>query len=40
MNALDNPLLNGAKQGLYLAAGLALATGILAGFLIGRRNKA
>lgn len=40
MNALDNPLLNGAKQGLYLAAGLALAAGILAGFLIGRRKKA
>jgi ketosteroid isomerase-like protein len=40
MNTLDNPLPDGAKQGLYLAAGLALATGILAGCLIGRRKKA
>ncbi len=40
MNVLDNPLLNAAKSGLYLAAGAALAAGLIVGLLLGKRKKA
>jgi ketosteroid isomerase-like protein len=40
MNALDNPLLNGAKNGLYMAAGAGLIGGLIVGLLLGRRKKA
>lgn len=39
MNVLDNPLLNAAKGGLYLAAGAALAGGVVIGLLMGKRKK-
>ena len=39
MNVLDNPLLGAAKAGLYVAGGAALAVGLRAGILIGRRRK-
>jgi len=35
-NVLDNPLLNTAKQALYVAAGVALLIGLGAGLLIAR----
>jgi ketosteroid isomerase-like protein len=35
-NVLDNPLLNAAKGTLYWAGGIALAVGLLGGFLVGR----
>lgn len=38
MNALDNPLLNGAKNALYLAAGVALTVGLLVGRLLVKRR--
>jgi ketosteroid isomerase-like protein len=40
MNALDNPLLNAAKKSLFIASGLAVAIGLLLGWLLGRRKKA
>lgn len=40
MNVLDNPLLNAAKSGLFLAAGAALASGLIVGILLGKRKKA
>jgi hypothetical protein len=39
-NLLDNPLINAAKSGLYLAAGVALAAGLVLGLLVGKRKKA
>ncbi len=39
MNALDNPLLNAAKKGLYIASGLTAIIGLLIGILIGKRLK-
>ena len=40
MNVLDNPLINAAKGGLYLAAGAALVGGLVLGLLLGKRKKA
>jgi ketosteroid isomerase-like protein len=40
MNVLDNPLLNAAKNGLYMAAGAALIGGLIVGLLLGKRKKA
>ena len=40
MNVLDNPLLNTAKDSLYLAAGVALLLGIGIGVLLSRRKRA
>lgn len=39
MNVLDNPLINAAKGGLYLAAGAAAAGGLVVGWLLGKRKK-
>jgi ketosteroid isomerase-like protein len=39
MNVLNNPLLDGAKQALYWAGAGALAVGLLAGFLLGKRKR-
>jgi ketosteroid isomerase-like protein len=39
-NLLNNPLLNAAKSGLYLAAGVALVAGLVIGLLLGKRKKA
>lgn len=40
LNALDNPLINGAKQSLvWIGVGAGVA-GILVGFLLGKRKKA
>ena len=38
MNVLDNPILRAAKGGLYLAGGIALAMGIVIGFMLGKRR--
>ncbi|MEO5959236.1 MAG: nuclear transport factor 2 family protein [Opitutaceae bacterium] len=40
MNALDNPILNAAKNGLYWAAGVAAIAGLLIGLLLGKRKRA
>ncbi len=40
MNVLDNPLLNGAKNALYPAVGLALVIGLAIGLIVGKRRKA
>jgi ketosteroid isomerase-like protein len=39
MNVLDNPLLNAAKNTVYLAGGGALVVGLIAGILLGRRRR-
>lgn len=39
MNVLDNPILGAAKGSLYAVGGGALAAGLLAGFLLGRRRR-
>lgn len=39
MNTLDNPLLTAAKNGLYVAAGVALVIGILIGRIFAKRGK-
>lgn len=39
MNTLDNPLLTAAKNGLYVAAGVALLIGILIGRIFAKRRK-
>lgn len=39
MNVLDNPLLNTAKNGLYLATAVALLAGIGIGILIARKKR-
>jgi ketosteroid isomerase-like protein len=39
INALDNPLLNGAKKGLYLGAGISGVIGLLLGILLGQSRK-
>jgi ketosteroid isomerase-like protein len=39
-NLIDNPLLNAAKTGLYVAGGVALLVGLVVGVLIGKRRKA
>jgi ketosteroid isomerase-like protein len=38
-NLLDNPLLKAAKSGLYLAGGVALAVGLILGWLVGKRKQ-
>jgi uncharacterized protein (TIGR02246 family) len=38
-NLFDNPLLNGAKRTVGWAAGIALAIGLVLGFLLGRRRR-
>jgi ketosteroid isomerase-like protein len=40
MNVLDNPLLNGAKQGLFWIGGVALAAGVVLGWLLRRPKRA
>ena len=40
MNVLDNPLLNAAKSGIYVAAGVSILIGLVIGLLIGKRKKA
>jgi len=40
MNVLDNPLLNGAKQALFWAAGGALVVGLIVGWLVRRPKRA
>jgi len=40
MNVLDNPILTAAKNGLYLAAGVALIIGILIGMALWKRRRA
>ena len=39
-NALDNPLLNGAKNALYWVGGVAILLGLLIGWIIGMRRRA
>jgi ketosteroid isomerase-like protein len=39
MNVLDNPLLNGAKQALFWAAGGALVAGLIVGWLVRRPRR-
>lgn len=39
MNVLDNPLLNTAKNSLYVAAGVALLLGTGIGIILSRRRK-
>lgn len=38
-NAIDNPLLNSAKVGLYIGAGIALLVGLIVGLWIGKRKN-
>jgi hypothetical protein len=40
LNALDNPLINGAKKSLMWAVVAAGVIGLVAGLLIGKRKKA
>jgi ketosteroid isomerase-like protein len=40
LNALDNPVLNSAKNTLFTGAGAGVVVGAILGFFIGRRNKA
>ncbi len=40
MNVLDNPLLNAAKNSLYVASGVALLLGVGIGVMISRRKRA
>jgi ketosteroid isomerase-like protein len=40
LNALDNPILNGASGMLYWGAGGAGALGLLVGWLLGKRKRA
>jgi ketosteroid isomerase-like protein len=39
-NLLDNPLLNGAKSGLYWAGGVSAAAGLALGLILGKRRGA
>lgn len=39
-NLFDNPLLAAAKKLAYIAGGVALVVGLVAGFLLGRRRRA
>jgi len=39
MNVLNNPLLDAAKKGLYVAAGVALVVGLIVGLLLRRRKQ-
>jgi ketosteroid isomerase-like protein len=39
-NLFDNPLLTAAKRLAYIAGGVALVVGLVAGFLLGRRRRA
>ena len=39
-NLFDNPLLAAAKKLAYIAGGVALVVGLVAGFLLGRRKRA
>jgi len=38
-NIFDNPLLNAAKKGLWLAAGGSLLLGVFGGWIVGRRRR-
>lgn len=38
-NLFDNPMLSFAKRMMYIAAGVALLLGLVAGVVIGRRRK-
>jgi ketosteroid isomerase-like protein len=40
VDALNNPLMNAARQGMYWAGGAAAVIGLVLGWLIGRRKKA
>lgn len=40
LNALDNPILNGAKSALYAAAGVGGVIGVVFSFVVFRRKKA
>jgi ketosteroid isomerase-like protein len=39
LNALDNPLLNAAKQSLYWVGGVAAMIGLIIGLLLGKRKR-
>jgi ketosteroid isomerase-like protein len=39
LNALDNPILNTAKNSLFVASGICLVIGLLVGLVIGRSAK-
>jgi len=39
LNVLNNPLLDTAKKGLYLAGGVGLVVGLVVGFLLWRRKQ-
>ena len=40
LDALDNPIIDIAKRGLYWAGGIGVLVGLLGGFVVGRKRTA